>query len=192
MLVYFDLRKLSEISKGVGKTTLVQKLVNNLKDAGVPCNGFYTQEVRQGGKRIGFDVVTLDGKNGILSRVKPQDGNRRECRVGQYVVDVPAFESLVLPLLRTQASTPQVLVLDEIGKMEMFSQGFVTSVQRILAQPDSTVLTTIPIPKGKPIPLVEQIRSNKNVFLVNLSKSNRDDESLKEEIVKTLMSSLGK
>ncbi|XP_027218057.2 cancer-related nucleoside-triphosphatase homolog isoform X3 [Penaeus vannamei] len=176
----------------VGKTTLVQKLVNNLKDAGVPCNGFYTQEVRQGGKRIGFDVVTLDGKNGILSRVKPQDGNRRECRVGQYVVDVPAFESLVLPLLRTQASTPQVLVLDEIGKMEMFSQGFVTSVQRILAQPDSTVLTTIPIPKGKPIPLVEQIRSNKNVFLVNLSKSNRDDESLKEEIVKTLMSSLGK
>lgn len=55
---------------GVGKTTLVQKLVNNLKDAGVPCNGFYTQEVRQGGKRIGFDVVTLDGKNGILSRVK--------------------------------------------------------------------------------------------------------------------------
>nr|XP_027218058.1 cancer-related nucleoside-triphosphatase homolog isoform X2 [Penaeus vannamei] len=192
MLVYFDLRKLSEISKGVGKTTLVQKLVNNLKDAGVPCNGFYTQEVRQGGKRIGFDVVTLDGKNGILSRVKTQDGNRRECRVGQYVVDVPAFESLVLPLLRTQASTPQVLVLDEIGKMEMFSQGFVTSVQRILAQPDSTVLTTIPIPKGKPIPLVEQIRSNKNVFLVNLSKSNRDDESLKEEIVKTLMSSLGK
>lgn len=68
-----------------------------------------------------------------------------------------------------QASTPQVLVLDEIGKMEMFSQGFVTSVQRILAQPDSTVLTTIPIPKGKPIPLVEQIRSNKNVFLVNVS-----------------------
>ncbi|XP_047488276.1 cancer-related nucleoside-triphosphatase-like [Penaeus chinensis] len=177
---------------GVGKTTLVQKIVKNLKDAGVPCSGFYTQEVRQGGKRIGFDVVTLDGKNGILSRVKPQDGSRRECRVGQYVVDVPAFESLVLPLLRTQPSSPQVLVLDEIGKMEMFSQGFVTSVQRILAQPDATVLTTIPIPKGKPIPLVEQIRNGKNVFLVNLSKANRDDESLKEEIIKTLMSSLGK
>lgn len=59
--------------------------------------------------------------------------------------------------------------MDEIGKMEMFSQGFVTGVQRILSQPDSTVLTTIPIPKGKPIPLVEQIRNSKNVFLVNVS-----------------------
>ncbi|XP_042857134.1 cancer-related nucleoside-triphosphatase homolog [Penaeus japonicus] len=177
---------------GVGKTTLVQKIVKILQDAGLPCSGFYTQEVRQGGKRIGFDVVTLDGKTGILSRVKSQDGNRRECRVGQYVVDVPAFESLALPLLRTQTSSPQILVLDEIGKMEMFSQGFVTNVQRILAQPGTTVLATIPIPKGKPIPLVEQIRNNKNVFLVNLSKANRDDEDLKEEIVKTLKSSLGK
>nr|KAF6302573.1 nucleoside-triphosphatase, cancer-related [Pipistrellus kuhlii] len=71
---------------GVGKTTLIQKASEALKSSGVPVDGFYTQEVRQGGRRIGFDVVTLSGLRGPLSRVgaAPPPGTR-ECRVGQYV-----------------------------------------------------------------------------------------------------------
>ncbi|KAK7068009.1 hypothetical protein SK128_010885 [Halocaridina rubra] len=55
---------------GVGKTTLVQKIVSSLQKTSTPCYGFVTQEVRQGGRRTGFDIVTLDGKSAILSRVK--------------------------------------------------------------------------------------------------------------------------
>ncbi|XP_054432461.1 cancer-related nucleoside-triphosphatase isoform X2 [Pteronotus mesoamericanus] len=86
---------------GIGKTTLIQKASEVLKSSGVPVDGFYTEEVRQGGRRIGFDVVTLSGLRGPLSRVgaEPVPG-RRECRVGQYVVDLPAFEQLALPVLR--------------------------------------------------------------------------------------------
>lgn len=54
---------------GVGKTTLIQKASEVLQSSGVPVDGFYTQEVRQGGRRIGFDVVTLSGARGPLSRV---------------------------------------------------------------------------------------------------------------------------
>lgn len=54
---------------GVGKTTLIQKAITVLQSSGLPVDGFYTQEVRQGGKRIGFDVVTLSGAQGPLSRV---------------------------------------------------------------------------------------------------------------------------
>lgn len=57
------------LSSGVGKTTLIQKASEVLKSSGVPVDGFYTQEVRQGGRRIGFDVVTLSGLRGPLSRV---------------------------------------------------------------------------------------------------------------------------
>lgn len=53
---------------GVGKTTLIQKASEVLQSSGVPVDGFYTQEVRQGGRRIGFDVVTLSGARGPLSR----------------------------------------------------------------------------------------------------------------------------
>nr|XP_020741110.1 cancer-related nucleoside-triphosphatase isoform X2 [Odocoileus virginianus texanus] len=86
---------------GVGKTTLIQKATEVLKSSGVPVDGFYTEEVRQGGRRIGFDVVTLSGIRGPLSRIgsEPLPG-KRECRVGQYVVDLTSFEQLALPVLR--------------------------------------------------------------------------------------------
>ncbi|XP_074229251.1 cancer-related nucleoside-triphosphatase isoform X2 [Camelus bactrianus] len=86
---------------GVGKTTLIQKASEVLKSCGVPVDGFYTEEVRQGGRRIGFDVVTLSGERGPLSRTgsEPPPG-KRECRVGQYVVDLASFEQLALPVLR--------------------------------------------------------------------------------------------
>ncbi|XP_045733779.1 cancer-related nucleoside-triphosphatase isoform X3 [Mirounga angustirostris] len=86
---------------GVGKTTLIQQASEVLKSSGVPVDGFYTAEVRQGGRRIGFDVVTLSGMRGVLSRIgsEPPPG-KRECRVGQYVVDLTSFEHLALPVLR--------------------------------------------------------------------------------------------
>lgn len=55
---------------GVGKTTLIQKVTQALKSSGVPIDGFYTEEVREGGRRTGFDVVTLSGNRGPLSRVR--------------------------------------------------------------------------------------------------------------------------
>nr|KAF6395508.1 nucleoside-triphosphatase, cancer-related [Rousettus aegyptiacus] len=85
---------------GVGKTTLIQKASAALKSSGVPVDGFYTEEVRQGGRRIGFDVVTLSGLRGPLSRVGPEPPpGGRGCRVGQYVVDLTSFEQLALPAL---------------------------------------------------------------------------------------------
>lgn len=86
---------------GVGKTTLIQKASEVLKSSGIPVDGFYTEEVRQGGRRIGFDVVTLSGPRGLLSRVGLELlPGKRECRVGQYVVDLTSFEQLALPVLR--------------------------------------------------------------------------------------------
>lgn len=55
---------------GVGKTTLVQKVCEVLVSSGVGVEGFYTEEVREGGRRVGFDVVTVTGERGHLSRIR--------------------------------------------------------------------------------------------------------------------------
>lgn len=55
---------------GVGKTTLVQKACEALVSSGVGVEGFYTEEVRDRGRRIGFDVVTVGGERGHLSRIR--------------------------------------------------------------------------------------------------------------------------
>ncbi|NXA38158.1 NTPCR triphosphatase, partial [Eudromia elegans] len=166
----------SPLFLGVGKTTLIQKATQALKSAGVSIDGFYTEEVREGGRRTGFDVVTLSGKRGPLSRVRytsDSSASRRECRVGQYVVDVASFEQLVLPLLRNvnlgSDAERKICVIDEIGKMELFSQPFIHAVRQTLASSGTVVLGTIPVPKGKPLDLVEEIRSRKDVKVFNVS-----------------------
>ncbi|KAG7999957.1 Cancer-related nucleoside-triphosphatase, partial [Nibea albiflora] len=147
---------------GVGKTTLVQKVCEALVSSGVGVEGFYTEEVREAGRRVGFDVVTVTGERGHLSRIRDAAGSshhgRREYTVGQYVVDLPSFESLALPLFRhvgsADAGGRKVFVIDEIGKMELFSQSFIRSVRQTLDSSSCTILGTIPIPKGKPLGLV--------------------------------------
>ena len=55
---------------GVGKTTIICKICEKLKNCGTQAKGFYTQEIRLQGKRSGFDVLTLDGKRGSLARIR--------------------------------------------------------------------------------------------------------------------------
>lgn len=55
---------------GCGKTTMIQKIVDDLKKRNVAnVVGFYTQEVRRNEERIGFDIHLLDGRVGTLARV---------------------------------------------------------------------------------------------------------------------------
>ncbi|XP_020642463.3 cancer-related nucleoside-triphosphatase [Pogona vitticeps] len=178
---------------GIGKTTLIQKTTEVLKSSGIPIDGFYTEEVRERGRRIGFDVVTLGGRRGILSRVgSGPSAGRHEYRVGQYVVDLVSFEQLALPLLRNadpgSSAVKKVCVIDEIGKMELFSQSFIQVVSQILSGSGVVMLGTIPVPKGKPLGLVEEIRNRKEVKVFNITKENRD--SILQDVVTAVQNCL--
>ncbi|XP_020041367.2 cancer-related nucleoside-triphosphatase [Castor canadensis] len=179
---------------GVGKTTLIQKACELLQSSGVPVDGFYTEEVRQGGRRIGFDVVTLSGARGPLSRVGSESPpGKRECRVGQYIVDLTSFEQWALPVLWNAGPgggpRQRVCVIDEIGKMELFSQPFTQAVRQTLSMPGTIVLGTIPVPKGKPLALVEEIRNRHDVTVLSVTKENRN--CLLPEIMKHMPSAGG-
>nr|XP_040034175.1 cancer-related nucleoside-triphosphatase [Gasterosteus aculeatus aculeatus] len=181
---------------GVGKTTLVQKACEALVSSGTAVGGFYTEEVRDGGRRVGFDVVTVTGERAQLSRVRdpaasPRGG--REHTVGQYVVDLPSFENVALPLFRNVGSADgggggKVFVIDEIGKMELFSQSFVGAVRRTLDGSSWTILGTIPVPKGRPLGLVEEVRGRRDVKVFTVSKENRND--ILRDILATLQDCL--
>ena len=69
-LTYFCTKKFNAIISGIGKTTLVHKICKKLESSTFPIKGFYTEEVRSGRRRIGFDIVTLDGKRAPLARLR--------------------------------------------------------------------------------------------------------------------------
>ncbi|KAL3874533.1 hypothetical protein ACJMK2_037537 [Sinanodonta woodiana] len=162
---------------GVGKTTLVQKACESLSKSGKKLQGFYTEEVRAGRERIGFDVVTLDSTRGPLARVADEDisSGGQKYTVGKYTVKLHSFEQTALPTLISKTSgVPCIFVIDEIGKMEIFSQSFKKAVKNVMDSPKTTVLATIPVPKGRPIPFVEEVRARKDAVVFTVTKENRN------------------
>lgn len=149
---------------GVGKTTLIRKVLTGLPPA-VPVAGFFTGELREGGERVGFEVETLDGRKGVLSHVR----FKSPCRVGRYGVDIVGFETLVLPLL--QAREARLFVIDEIGKMECFSGPFVRSVKALL-DAGPPVIGTVALKGGG---FIESVKSRSDVAVVEVTVRTRDD-----------------
>ncbi|XP_034238237.1 cancer-related nucleoside-triphosphatase homolog isoform X2 [Thrips palmi] len=162
---------------GIGKTTIIEKVCKELRLKSISMKGFFTAELREDGKRVGFDIISLDGNRCPLARIGEGTGPK----VGQYVVK--SFESVALPILQTEMS--HVTVLDEVGKMELFSQRFELAVKNVFAT-NTSILGTIPLQKGRPIPLVEFIRTHPSVKLFTVDYKNRD--SVPYEIVNLLAS----
>jgi nucleoside-triphosphatase len=78
---------------GIGKTTVIRRVADELGADGV--RGFYTEEIREGGERVGFRLVGFEGTVHVIAHV---DFLKRQ-RVGKYGVDVRALDS-AMPLLR--------------------------------------------------------------------------------------------
>uniref|UniRef100_A0A1A9VIS2 AAA+ ATPase domain-containing protein n=1 Tax=Glossina austeni TaxID=7395 RepID=A0A1A9VIS2_GLOAU len=172
---------------GIGKTTLVRKICEDLLNTHkIACDGFFTEEVRDArGERVGFDVVTLQGKRGILARSKPSDNLKRP-RIGKYSVYIQEFEDFALPVLSSDNQSRQLLVIDEIGKMELISKKFEAAVNFCIEK--CIILATIPPKMHHSLLLVQKLEANPKTRLFVVSKDNRN--KLQVEIVKTVLNAL--
>jgi nucleoside-triphosphatase len=121
---------------GIGKTTVVDRLAALMREAGVPLSGFVTREIRQAKRRRGFSIETLDGNRGTLAHVELQGPPR----VGKYGVDLAILERIGIPALRAPESGG-VVIVDELGKMELALEGFRDAMTRICAGPAALVAT---------------------------------------------------
>ncbi len=121
---------------GSGKTTSVRGVVERLRGR-FPMTGFFTEELRESGRRVGFQGVTLDGRTFALAHVRTGGS----LRIGPYGVDLAGLESIGLDAL-TPRGPGVVVVLDEIGKMECLSEAFKTRVAQLL-EDDTPLIATV-------------------------------------------------
>ncbi|KAK4881305.1 hypothetical protein RN001_004624 [Aquatica leii] len=159
---------------GIGKTTIIKKICSILKDKNIPVKGFYTEELRnEFHKRIGFDVVTVDGKRERLSRTFDylRPGDSRMHKLGQYYVFLEEFEKFIEPVFAEMSNG--VLVIDEIGKMELFSSNFEELVRNAFAKSDLHILATVPVLQGR-LPLVELLIGDTSNKLISVNQGNRN------------------
>ncbi len=158
---------------GIGKTTVVKKVISKLKEDVV---GFWTEDFRdKKGKRIGFKVKTTDGREAVLASKYFFD---KKYTVGSYGVDVEAFEKVVIPVLEKALKDNKIVVIDEIGKMELLSDKFLVLVKKIFSEKDQ-ILATVPLKNVHPF--VKELKERKDILLIEVSYTNR--EILPEKII---------
>ena len=84
---------------GCGKTSAIKEaLARSNRSAG----GFFTEEIREGGVRQGFRIVTLDGGSGILAHTRRGGPHR----VGRYGVDVGSIDAVAVPTVEAVPANP--------------------------------------------------------------------------------------
>ena len=159
---------------GVGKTTIIRQAISRVTDR---AGGFYTREIRSQGVRQGFEIVTLDGSSAILAHVDIHS----PYRVSKYGVDTDNLDNVGVAALRRAIQECDIVVIDEIGKMELFSPAFREAVLEALNS-GKKLLGTIMLPSH---PWADQIKQDPKVKVLLVSRANH------QQVLEELLGWLG-
>ena len=145
---------------GTGKTSLIKQAVAGM---GIKAGGFYTEEIRGGRARLGFKLVTLDGESTILAHVNIHS----PYRVSKYGVDIDNLDRVGVYALHKATEECDLVVIDEIGKMELFSTNFRETVLQIIDS-GKRVLGTIMLSAN---PWADAIKRQPQVNLITVTRA---------------------
>lgn len=147
---------------GMGKTTIIQQAIDIVtKKAG----GFYTREIREHGERKGFEIITLEGRSAVLAHADIES----PYRVSKYGVDTEKLDNVGVSALRRAIQKCDIVVIDEIGKMELFSLAFRETVLEALNSGKKVAGTIMLAPHT----WADRIKKDPRVKVQEVSRTNR-------------------
>ena len=157
---------------GVGKTTLIEKLVAELS---IPVGGMITREIRKCDHRVGFSVIDIaTGKEGILAHIHQRNGPR----MGRYRVNLHDLEEIGVAAIDNALSAGSVVVIDEIGPMEISSGKFIPTVEHVVASDAPFIISTH---AKLDHPLIHRLRQEFTLYRVKMGNRDRLVKLVKNE-----------
>ena len=169
---------------GVGKTSVLLRAVDGLKSRGHRVGGMISREVREGGVRMGFEIIDFStGQRGWLAHVKQLTGPQ----VSKYRVNLTDLNAIGVSSIVNALTTADVIIVDEIGPMELFSPAFREAVVQAL-ESKKPVLGTIHFRVSDP--LIDVIKKRDDAEILEVTYENR--RNLHNQIVDKVVQSLEK
>lgn len=150
---------------GAGKTTLIKEVCFKFLDH---IGGFYTEEIREGSSRVGFRVCDFSGKKGIMAYKGLYRGLPGKPKLGKYGVDLGVLEDVGVSAMIRAMEEKKLIVVDEVGKMECFSNKFREVLTKCLNSP-KYVLATITYESQ---PFQDELKKLPNTTLIYLDRKN--------------------
>jgi len=169
-------------SPGVGKTTVLLRVVESLKAKGYSVGGMLSREVRSDRTRVGFEILDLgSGSRGWLAHVNRKVGPR----VGKYRVNLEDLDNIGANAIVNAAENFDVVAIDEIGPMELFSEDFKEAVKR--AVESGKVVVGVVHWKARDR-LIEEVKKREDAETIAVTNENRNElhETIVEKAVKFL------
>jgi len=152
---------------GIGKTSVLLRAVKELESKGYRIGGMLSREVREKGVRIGFEIVDFhSGRKGWLAHVHQPVGPK----VGKYRVNLKDLNLIGAGSIRDAVKNAQIVIIDEIGPMELFSQAFREAVIEALKS-GKPLLGTIHFKARDP--LINMIRNRGDAEIIEVTLENR-------------------
>jgi nucleoside-triphosphatase len=154
---------------GTGKTALIKEAIALLraKRGNLRAGGFFTEEIRSGGVRQGFRIVTLEGKDAILAHINILS----PYLVSKYKVDIDSLNRVGVSALRQALKETDLIVIDEIGKMELFSPQFREAISQAIDS-NKKVLGTIMLSSH---PFADKIKKLPEVKTLVVTRANHNE-----------------
>lgn len=149
---------------GTGKTSLIKEAIDRVK---IEAGGFYTQEIRSAGVRQGFKIITLDGKEAILAHINISS----PYQVSKYNVDIDSLNEVGISAVQQALKQNDLIVIDEIGKMELLSLQFQEVVLQAI-QSGKKILGTIMFTSH---PFADEVKRHPEVTTLVVSGASRNE-----------------
>jgi nucleoside-triphosphatase len=157
-------------SPGVGKTTLLLRVVEALKARGYTVGGMISREVRSCGTRVGFEILDLtdSDKHGWLAHVNQKTGPQ----VGKYRVNLEDLNNVGVEAVLKAVRECDVVAIDEIGPMELFSEKFKRAVLEAVESGKLVIAVVHWKARDK---LIEDVKKREDVEIFTVTLENRGE-----------------
>jgi nucleoside-triphosphatase len=151
-----------------GKTFALKKVIEMLEGEGHKVGGMITEPMVKRSRRIGFYVMDWSTKEKKVFAHK--DYNSR-VSVGRYGVDVKTLENVGVEALKNATENSDIIIIDEVGKMEVECPLFIDAVKEALESDKPLILT---LHKKSRNPLLQDIRRRDDIRILEVTPVNRN------------------
>jgi len=153
-----------------GKTTLINRLLDYYRKQNYIIYGFLTPEIIRGNKRIGFNIFNLS--NNKTYKFARKGNYKTDLKLGNYSIFLESFKRLIEELKKLNYNSSDILILDEIGKMELYSKDFENFLYKIFTK-EINIIASI----GEKLhhPVKQFILNNTNVITFHLNLQNQEE-----------------
>ncbi len=153
---------------GAGKTYALLRIIDMLKSEELTIGGMIDEPIMDGHHRVGFTTKDLvSGKIETFAHVDYES----KIMVGKIGVDIAKFDSVAIDAIKNACETCDIIVIDEVGKMEVESPAFVETVREALDCDKPMILT---LHKKSRNPLLQDIRRRDDVRILEVTPTNRN------------------